>query len=537
MTRHLTGTVLLLIPLGMTAGPLRGHDATRSVEVRIDTSKATVGATLLLPAGHERVPCVVIAPGSLSQDRDGGFHRAGVPPRDALKRLAEALAAGGYASLRYDKVGHGSSKPGKGWQGTYTQQAEVLAAVIRHARERKELGPVIVAGESAGAYLTCLAAKAGTRADAYLFLGAHCGPGEEIYAYNFGRLVRYVEQEMERASWARGLRMELALGKHYKEMFAAAAAGKDSFELVDGDFHARVGLARRKEELDMPPDEMFRHIRAPALALAGARDRNVPPEHAARAVAIMRSAGNRQATSVLIPGVDHSFQKVPDDEHEQVRERFTLTSFRRPYDPRVYQEILRWLGKTVPTPAGVRALKGVEVDPRTENTPERIHLAPGVEIIDDITDEKKTAGVKTLEGRIGPLILAEDSQAQFIDMPAGMYVKEHPHSSGSLIYTVRGKWVLCSKGRRHVMKPGSLFRFAPDTPTGYEVPFKEDAYILIFKGKRLSKDEKEFIDYLKGLAQRLKKQQKDGTPFLLEDLPKDHPARKYAEKVNPGYRP
>lgn len=535
-----------------------------SGELAIDTPVAKIGASLLMPHAHEKLPCVVIVGGTLSQDRDGRMFRTGAPKRDALLRLAQALEAGGYASLRYDKVGHGASKPKPGWRGSYAQEAEILAAVIAHVRKDERFGKVIVAGESAGGYLACLAAKAGTRADAYLFLGAHCGPGEAIYAYNFGRLVEYVDKYTENRAWAKDLRAEMALGRHYNAMFAAAADGKATFDLVDGDFRQTLGLQRRREELDMPPDEMFRHIKSPALALAGEHDMNVPPDHAAKAAQIMRKAGNAHATAATIRGADHSFQAAADSEALRMRERHTLESFRRPYKPEAYEAIVDWLRKTVPTPAHahpeelrqiaqrgqlaprvegesrsesptrtkVRATAAVEIDPKTENTPERIQLAPGVEIVADITDATKTAGVETLEGRIGPLLLGDGSQAHFIDMPGGMYVEEHPHSSESIIYTVRGQWVLCSKGRRHVMRPGTLFRFAAGAPTGYEVPFAEPTYILIFKGDRVSKDEKEFIDYLKGMAERLKKEQKEGVPYLLKDLPEGHAARVFGAKVN-----
>ncbi len=183
----------------------------------------------------------------------------------------------------------------------------------------------------------------------------------------------------------------------------------------------------------------------------------------------------------------------------------------------------------------LRAANRTEVDPTTENTPERIHLAPGVEIIADITNSEKTAGVATLEGRIGPLILGTGSQAHFIDMPGRMFVGEHPHSSESLIYTVRGRWVLCSAGCRHLMQPGTLFRFGANVPTGYEVPFQENAFILIFKGDRLTKVESEFIDYLRGMAARVEKEHREGVLYLLKDLPADHPARLFARQINPKY--
>jgi pimeloyl-ACP methyl ester carboxylesterase/quercetin dioxygenase-like cupin family protein len=496
--------------------------------------------------GEPKLRCVLLVGGTLSHLRDGGMVKEGVPPRDALKRLAHELARRGYASLRYDKAGYGGSKPTAAWKGTYHHEAAVAGAAIQYVRQRENIGKVVVAGESAGAYLACLAAKAGMEADAYVFLGGHCDSGQAIYEFNFARLAKLADEHAEWRTLAQDkLRFELALGRRYKAMFEAAAAGKATYEIVDGDFRRTIDLARRKEELDFPPDEMFRHIKQPALVIAGECDLNVPPDHAARIVSVLRSAGNHACTCVLVPGADHSFQVVPDDAQERLRERYTFESFKREYSPRLYDEVAAWLndtlaaksaaklpGKIAAAELPLRAVEKSEVDPRTEATPERRHLAPGIQIIDDITDKSRTVGVQTLEGEIGPLLLGQDCQAHFIDMPAGMYCEEHPHSSESIIYTVRGQWVLCSKGRRHVMKAGTLFHFAPGTPTGYEVPFSDDAFILIFKGQRLTEKEADFVEYLKGLAERLKREQAAGVPYLLSSLPADHPAVRFAKEVN-----
>lgn len=545
-----TTAALVAVSL-LLSSPVLAHEEFTEQDVTLSCPVANVAGTLVLPAKKPERPlaCVVILGGTMSHTRDGVMVREGAPARDALKRLAHALAEGGYASLRFDKVGYGTSKPTSKWTGSYQDEATVAAAAIQFARDRKEFERIVAAGESAGAYLACLAAKEGVTADAYIFLGGHCGPGEAIYEYNFAPLVRYAQSSPEHKAWAeKNLRYELTLGKTYKAMFAAAARGEPKFEMVDGDFRQTVDLKRRREEIEMPPDEMFKHIQVPALAVAGDKDLNVPGDHAARIVSVMRSSGNHSTTCVLIPGVDHSFQEAAEDEDQRFRERYNFESFRRPYDPQIYREVLAWLDKTVPSlkqtqptkPTTTiqlpkRAVEAPETDAKTENTPERLHLAPGVQIIENITDKTKTAGVETLEGRIGPLLLGGDSQAHFIDMPSGMYCEEHPHSTESIIFTVRGKWVLCSSGRRHVMKPGSLFHFAAGTPTGYEVPFAEDAYILIFKGSRTTEKEKDFIEYLKGMAQRLKQEQKAGIPYLLKDLPSDHPARRFAEEVNRGF--
>lgn len=543
----------LAVPAAVVA-----HDDPVERDVTFECEVASLAGTLTVPHDHAhepnpgKVPCVVLIGGTMSHTRDGGMDRPGAPPRTALRRLAHALADHGYASLRFDKPGHRDSRTKAGWKNSYKDESQAAAAAIQFAAAQPDLGPIVAAGESAGAYLACLAARDGTVADAYLFLGGHCGPGEEIYSYNFQRLAKHYEAHPEDRPWIeRDLRFELALGRHYREMFAAAARGDEQFTLTDGDLTRTLDLFRRREEIDQPPDEMFRHITAPTLALSGSRDANVPPEHAARIVETLRRAGNHRATCVVIPGADHSFQKTPDDEPTRFRERYDLSSFRRDYDTQLDRAVFAWLDETlpklaaggappsraIPEPFGSRAVAAPETHPATASSPARIDLAPGIQIVEDITNPGQTAAVETLEGRIGPLLLAEGSQAHFIDMPGGMYCEEHPHSSESVIYTVKGQWVLCSGGRRHLMKPGTLFHFAANTPTGYEVPYAENAFLLIFKGRRTLEHEEEFINYLKGMAARLEKEHEAGIPYLLKDLPADHPALEFAREVNPGFTP
>jgi len=152
----------------------------------------------------------------------------------------------------------------------------------------------------------------------------------------------------------------------------------------------------------------------------------------------------------------------------------------------------------------------------------------GIEVIDDIT---KKDGVETLEGKIGPLIFGKGCQSHFIALRAGMYCDEHPHATESIIFTVKGEWVLYSQGKRFHMKPGSLFWFGPNIPTGYEVPFHEDAFILVFKGERNYASKSDMIQYLKGLREKLIQKNKEGVPFSFRELPEGHPAIAFAEKL------
>ena len=166
-----------------------------------------------------------------------------------------------------------------------------------------------------------------------------------------------------------------------------------------------------------------------------------------------------------------------------------------------------------------------------ESTSLRIIHWAGIQVVEDITDSDRNPGIETLEGRIGPLLKGDGSQAHFIEMPPDLYCEEHSHVTESLIFTVKGDWVLCSSGRRQLMKSGSLFWFKAGTPTGYEVPFTEPAFILIFKGARDEMDDQGFLEYLRTLKQRLEKSHAKGSPFKMSELCQDHPARVFARSL------
>lgn len=495
-------------------------------EIEVHSEGAALAGTLLLPSGDGRFPCVIICGGTMSHTRDGALvdPTRRVPPRDALKRLAERLAGAGYASIRWDKRGYGGTPPGPR-PTTYKDETADLIAIMSFARRHPNIAQLVVAGESAGAYLACLAAKRGVSADAYIFLGALCSPIEDLFAYNYGRLFAYASQSEENHRWAQETSpFGLALGRHYKAMIEAALRGEETYVLKCGDQMRVVLLARWQEELAEPPDEQFRYIVSPAMILHGEHDMNVPLEHAARIERILRKTGNRKARRIVIPHADHSFQVAASDADARMRERHSFESFNRPYNEDLYTALTAWLKKVALTAAESR-----QTTPPTVSEPRPGTAAwDGIRVVNNVTDANQNPGVDTLEGRIGPLLKGEGCQAHYIEMPPGLYCPEHPHPTESLIYTVRGRWVLASGGIRNLMRPGSLFWFGAGVPTGYEVPFDEPAFILIFKGQRSEDSDEAFFQYLRGLADRLEREQAAGQPFTLNDLPPEHPARIFA---------
>jgi quercetin dioxygenase-like cupin family protein len=145
----------------------------------------------------------------------------------------------------------------------------------------------------------------------------------------------------------------------------------------------------------------------------------------------------------------------------------------------------------------------------------------GLQVIDDVSGQP---GVQTGEGIIGPLLWGESTQSYFLDIPAGAYLDEHPHPFEALIYAVKGSFVVSCRGKRYLCEPGSLMSFAADVPTGYEVPFDESAFMVVFRGEKPTMDQQTFAGRFT-----------PDHPASLHDLPEDHPARVFARRINPDF--
>lgn len=183
------------------------------------------------------------------------------------------------------------------------------------------------------------------------------------------------------------------------------------------------------------------------------------------------------------------------------------------------------------------AIKPKTVVPATDIAPSYIQLATNVEIIPNIEDAlKNKSAIPTHEGIFGPLLFAEQTRSFFIELQPGMFLAEHPHDVGSIIYTVRGKWVLASEGKRHVMQAGTLFRFGDNMPTGWEAPFSEPALLLVVKPKGENTSYDIFNRGIKAMQSSTDKDRKAGKmQFYYSELKPDDPAIAYARSVNPDF--
>jgi pimeloyl-ACP methyl ester carboxylesterase len=128
--------------------------------VELATQSGTLSGTLVVPRADGKVPVVLIIAGSGPTDRDG--NSTALPGKNnAYKLLAEALAAEGVASLRYDKRAIGESRSaatGGEAKLRFEMYADDAAGWILQLRGDPRFSRIIVAGHSEGSLIGMMAA-------------------------------------------------------------------------------------------------------------------------------------------------------------------------------------------------------------------------------------------------------------------------------------------------------------------------------------------------------------------------------------------
>lgn len=129
------------------------------VPVELVTATGTLYGSMRRPGGSAPVPVALIIAGSGPTDRDGNSPIIG-GRNDSLKLLADALAARGIASVRYDKRGIAASAAAGPDEsalrfGAYVDDAAAWVAQL--AADPRHVG-VVVIGHSEGALIGNLAA-------------------------------------------------------------------------------------------------------------------------------------------------------------------------------------------------------------------------------------------------------------------------------------------------------------------------------------------------------------------------------------------
>jgi alpha-beta hydrolase superfamily lysophospholipase len=129
-------------------------------ELALPTAWGQLAGTVLLPDGAGPWPAALLVAGSGPTDRDGNNPLLPAPI-DNMRRLAQALAARGIASLRYDKRGVGASVyPGLSEEALrFEHLVDDAVALADWLAREQGIGRVSLVGHSEGALIAALAAQ------------------------------------------------------------------------------------------------------------------------------------------------------------------------------------------------------------------------------------------------------------------------------------------------------------------------------------------------------------------------------------------
>lgn len=224
----------------------------RSDELRFRAGDLSLAATLTLPDGEGRLPWALMVPSWLPRNRDGAWDRERHPtwyapmPADAREglfaRLADALAARGVASLRYDPRGCGASD-GSWEQSDLFSRIDDARDAIGAMRSRRELDlrRTAIVGHGEGATIALSVAIGDPAIGAVGLIGAS--------ARGYRDVLRRAVAERGRTGRDREHPFVAALDRNAEELIERAGRREPTISL-DG---ITLNLAAWEQALHTPP--------------------------------------------------------------------------------------------------------------------------------------------------------------------------------------------------------------------------------------------------------------------------------------------
>lgn len=297
-----------------------------------------------------KLPAVLLVHGSLEQDRDGNLleRRDGrsVFKKDFFLEIARRLCAAGYAAFSWDRRGFGESQRPEQSGGYLADVQDARAALdALCSQDVIDSERIAVLGQSAGVYTACLLAKEDHRPKSYVLQGGLFSDYGKMMEFNYLRPVNYASRNAENLTWVEDNDLYgLMIGLNLNEIEERAKKGIAEHELF---YKGRTWKMHHDPTCYFPEystTRQFKYIKKPALIIHGACDLNVPVEDAFMVEKELLAHGNRDVELAIIPGADHSFQAVPEEDL-RLQERMSLESFKRPYKEDYFQKVIDFLSR------------------------------------------------------------------------------------------------------------------------------------------------------------------------------------------------
>lgn len=302
--------------------------------VTLQTATGPVAGTLLVPGGRGPFPLALLVSGSGPTDRDGNsVLPTGTLRNDALRLLADSLAARGIATVRWDKRGIAESRPAGTSEDRmrFDHFVDDADAWARQLAADRRFGRIGVVGHSEGALVGTVAAlRAGSPIRAVVTLA---GAGRKAGDVLVGQLAAQLPPAQLDA--VRGVIRDLEAGRTVATLPAALP-----LPVAQMLFRPSVQPYLVSWMQYDPAAELGKVAAsgAPVLVVQGTTDLQVSLDDARR----LAAAANVQP--VVIEGMNHVLRAVSADRAANVA---TYTDPARPLAPGVVDAIAGFLGRAL----------------------------------------------------------------------------------------------------------------------------------------------------------------------------------------------
>ena len=283
-------------------------------ELQFRAGDLALAGTLTLPDADGRLPWVLLVPSWLPRDRDGGWDRAEHPgwfapapghPTDGIfVRLADAFAARGVASLRYDPRGCGESEGHWETSDLFSRIDDARDAIgAMRSRRELDLRRTAIVGHGEGAVIALSVAIGDPAIGAVGLIGAS--------ARSYRDVLRRGVAERGRSGTDRQHPIVAAVDRVAEALIERAERRERTMALDLPGERVAIDLAAWEQGFHTPPLALATMLHRDTVLAHGTADAWAAHDESELLAQVLTDAGNAPLLQ-LIDGAGHDLEEADD---------------------------------------------------------------------------------------------------------------------------------------------------------------------------------------------------------------------------------
>ncbi|WP_338451291.1 alpha/beta hydrolase [Niallia oryzisoli] len=303
-------------------------------EVTIE-SQFTLKGTLTTPTDlKERNPAILIIPGTGMTNRDGNDKGINI---NIYKDLADFFTSIGFITFRYDKRGTHESDGDYYTAGVQDLIDDACACVhFLKKDQRVDADSVLILGHSEGALLAPAVHAQEPVAGLILLAGA-AEPSKVLLPKQFEMAMKEIKETRGFKGWLfKVLNVAKKAQKQQDAVMAKILNSKEDMLKIKG---TKVNAKWMREQYDYNVCEYLEKVTCPTLAITGAKDIQVPPDHAEKIASTVKGESEWH----IIHDMNHILRKYPKDHKMLSLMKEYKEMFEQPIDAELLEVMEKWL--------------------------------------------------------------------------------------------------------------------------------------------------------------------------------------------------